>query len=362
MLIPIGVYVPFDRRPFFNCLVVIVAVVIFGLQIAATIQDQPDYVTQEQPDIVAQEAPGIVEQEESGIVEQDKIDLAVEEHFGPMSGFVLRGFGISGLFGHMWLHGGLMHLIGNMLFLWVFGNAVCSKIGNLMYFPVYITLGLAAAFTYIMFSDFPMIGASGAVNGIVGMYLIFFPINDITCFYWFYFSVGTFSLSSFWMILLWFAFDIFGVVSGGGGVAYTAHVGGFMAGVVIAVTFLKLGIVQMEDDERSLLNVFGMSDGRKRKKQKWQHVASGGPDEDAIRRAVEARQMTDQENGYELNYVPEIEVPPSKPRTVEVPASPSDDGYIRFACQCGKKLKMPSIHAGKKGKCPRCQKRILIPG
>lgn len=323
MLIPIGVDVPFDRRPFLNWLVVFATVVFFGLQVAFVFQDQPEV----------------------------------------MDEFLLNGFDLSGFFGHMWIHAGPMHLIGNMLFLWIFGNAVCSKIGNLMYLPVYIMLGLVAAVTFNMFSDMPMLGASGAVNGIVGMYLIFFPLNDITCLWWFgVLFVKEFSLSSFWMILLWLAFDIYGVVSGGGAVAYTAHLGGFFMGILLAVVLLKLGIVEMGDDERSLLEVFGVSLERKQKSGKWEHVPSTGPSEDAIRRAVNARIAADQEDSYRLEYGQGKEVRESKPKAITVPVSPSDDGYIRFLCECGKSLKVSVSFAGKNGKCPRCAKRVQIPG
>jgi len=333
MLIPIGVDVPFDRRPFFNWLVILGCVVVFGLEILAISADGPKAI----------------------------------------DGYLLDGFNFTGLFSHMWLHGGLVHLIGNMLFLWIFGNAVCSKIGNLLYLPVYIFLGLVAAFTYNMFSDFPMLGASGAVNGIVGMYLVFFPLNDITCLWWFgVFFVKQFSLSSFWMILFWLTFDIFGVVIGGGGVAYTAHLGGFFAGIIIAVVLLKLQIVQMEDDERSLLQVFGINLAPKRKSKKREYVAPSGPREEAILRAAMDRKMADQEESYEDNDY-EVNKQPARQKLRfayqqgnyeddEIEADPIDDGYIRFSCECGKRLKVPGSYAGKNGKCPKCGKRVLVPG
>lgn len=334
MLIPIGVDVPFDRRPYINWLVVFATVVVFGLQILAAASGEGE---------------------------------AMREYLLNEKGPYLKG-----LFGHMWIHAGLFHIFGNMLFLWVFGNAVCSKIGNGKYLPVYIFLGLAAALTFDMFSDSPMLGASGAVNGIVGMYLIFFPLNDITCLWWFgVFFVRQFSLSSFWMILFWLAFDIFGVVNGGGAVAYTAHLGGFFAGIIIAVVLLKLQIVQMEDDERSLLQVFGINLAPKRKSKKREYVAPSGPREEAILRAAMDRKEADQENDYEEDY--EMENHPARHAVrfsyqqkdyddEPVEAAVVDDGYIRFSCECGKRLKVPGSYAGKIGKCPKCKSRVLVPG
>ncbi len=162
--------------------------------------------------------------------------------------YLLDGLSIKGLFGHMWLHGGLFHLIGNLIFLWLFGNAVCSKIGNLYYLPVYVVLGLVAGITHLLFSDIPILGASGAINGIVGMYLVFFPENSISCFFWFLFlfwRLFWFSLRSFWMILMWFAFDILGAMRGAGGVAYLAHIGGFVAGVGLAIFMLRTKMIVM---------------------------------------------------------------------------------------------------------------------
>jgi len=333
MLIPIGVDVPFDRRPFLNWLMIILCVVVFGLMVAAVAQDQPEL----------------------------------------FEDFVLDGYTVNGLFGHMWLHGGLGHLIGNMLFLWIFGNAVCSKIGNLMYLPVYIFLGLVAAFTFNIFSDGKAIGASGAVNGIVGMFLVFFPLNDITYFWMIYIRwSGTVSFSSFWAILMWFAFDIYGAASGGIGVAYTAHVGGFLAGVLLAVALLKLRIVVMEDDERSLLEVFGISVAKKSSSEKWEHVAPSGPREEAILRAAMDRKTADREESYEEDDYEISEQPAGQKLRFAYQQENYedssdrvglvDDGYIRFSCECGKKIKVPSSYAGKNGKCPKCKNRVRVPG
>jgi membrane associated rhomboid family serine protease len=154
--------------------------------------------------------------------------------------------------GHVFLHASFMHLIGNMLFLWVFGNAICAKVGNLAYAFVYLGLGVTAAMVHLIIDGRPGIGASGAINGVVGMFLIWYVLNEVSCLYLFGYTNGTFTVSSGWMILLWFAFDIWGAVRGGERVAYWAHVGGFLAGVVLASLLLALGLVKMSGGERSL--------------------------------------------------------------------------------------------------------------
>lgn len=334
MIIPIGVDVPFDRRPFVNWLVVITTVFIFGLQILAAASGEGE---------------------------------AMREYLLNEKGPFLKG-----LFGHMWIHGGILHIFGNMLFLWVFGNAVCSKIGNKMYFPVYILLGLAAAFTYNIFSNNPMLGASGAVNGIVGMYLVFFPLNEITCFYWFYLHIGgTFSLSSFWMVLFWFGFDVLGVVAGGQGVAYTAHLGGLFTGIALAIVLLKFRIVVMEDDERSLLQVFSSDNSKQAEEDRlWELRHSYSQlDRDLYRAENEFEQEVEDEYedenedervaGLQRRFAYQRgeyrEEPAALVETV-------DDAYIRFSCQCGKRIKVPTKYAGKTGKCPKCTTRVQIPG
>lgn len=180
--------------------------------------------------------------------------------------YVLQGWSAKGLFGHIWLHGGLVHLVGNMLFLWLFGNAVCAKIGNGFYVLLYLLFGLVAASVHLLIDGDPAIGASGAVNGVVGMFLVFYPRNDVTC--WFFFGLrgGTFSVSSLWLILLYFILDIVGTIWGGGAVAYAAHVGGFLAGFALACALLVSGRVQMAPEEESFLAILCRSRARKRRR------------------------------------------------------------------------------------------------
>ncbi|MFW6039303.1 MAG: rhomboid family intramembrane serine protease [bacterium] len=168
---------------------------------------------------------------------------------------ILHDWSPTGLVGHVLLHGGPIHLIGNMLFLWVFGNAVCAKIGNLSFPLVYLGLGVCAAAAHLIFDGAPAVGASGAINGIVGMFLVWYPLNHISVFYWFGFYTGIFSVSSGWMIAFWLMWDIFGAATGGGGVAYWAHLGGFAGGAGLAWALLALGWIEMTRSERSLVEV-----------------------------------------------------------------------------------------------------------
>lgn len=169
------------------------------------------------------------------------------DHFEAM---VLRDWNIEGLIGNMFIHAGLYHLIGNMIFLWVFGNAINATVGNIAYPFLYVFLGLCAASTHLLFHGGPAVGASGAINGVIGMALVLYPKNKLKFYYAFFwlfagiFKVGKFEIKAFWMILLWFIFDILGVLIGGGNVAYFAHIGGFAAGIVIAFILTSLNLVE----------------------------------------------------------------------------------------------------------------------
>lgn len=167
--------------------------------------------------------------------------------------FVLQDWNPVGIFGHVFLHAGLFHLLGNMIFLWAFGNAVCAKVGNFNYLILFFVLALASATVHLLFDGRPAIGASGAINGVVGLFLVYFPRNDIRCFWWFFFRFGTFHISSIWMILLWLIFDLWGASGGGGSVAHFAHLGGFAAGVIIGFGSLVFDVVKMTKTECSLL-------------------------------------------------------------------------------------------------------------
>ncbi len=174
-----------------------------------------------------------------------------------VNSLILDGWRPGGLLGHMFIHLDPLHLLGNMIFLWVFGNAVCAKIGNGYYLLAYLALGLLAAAAHNLLDGRPAVGASGAINGVVGLFLILYPLNEISCFYFVFIRGGVFSVSSVWMILFWLAWDLWGAAAGGGNVAYMAHLGGFAGGAGIGVLLLKSGMIEMDRSERSLLQVLG---------------------------------------------------------------------------------------------------------
>ena len=164
-----------------------------------------------------------------------------------------------GWFASTLVHGDIFHWFFNMMFLWIFGNAICSKIGNWRYIGLYLFFTLTAGVFHLLMSDAGAIGASGAINGVIGFYFALYPINQIKMFYWYGLRSGTFQITGYWVILFWLAGDIYGAVNGGGGIAYGAHLGGFIGGMLLAFIFLKLKLVdfQKADNNHLFQKFFG---------------------------------------------------------------------------------------------------------
>jgi len=174
---------------------------------------------------------------------------------------ILDGYSWTGLFGCVLLHVDLFHLIGNMIFLVVFGNALCSNINNGLYLLLFLACALIASVTHVMFDGHPAVGASGAINGVVGATLAMYPKNRVylAWVYWMFmvFRSGLFSLPAAVIFCAWFAYDILGSLIGYGMTAYFAHIGGFLGGLVIGLIALALNVFKLTPyDNASLLDVF----------------------------------------------------------------------------------------------------------
>ncbi len=145
---------------------------------------------------------------------------------------------------HMFLHGGWLHLIGNMWFLWIFGGNVEDSMGHGRFVAFYLLCGLAAAAAQIYVnprSGIPMVGASGAIGGVMGAYILLYPWVQVNMLLFLGFFWKTFSISAVWMLGYWFVVQLIGGVGAigahGGGVAFWAHVGGFVAGALLVLLF-----------------------------------------------------------------------------------------------------------------------------
>jgi membrane associated rhomboid family serine protease len=161
---------------------------------------------------------------------------------------VMAGTGYSTFLTSMFLHEGLMHLAGNMLFLYIFGDNLEDVLGHMRYLGLYVMSGMAAAFLQI-FADpssaLPMIGASGAIAGVMGGYLLLFPRAKMDILFIFVIFFRIIPIPAWIMLAIWFGAQLFSglyYTADGGGVAYWAHAGGFMAGFVLMIpVWLGLG-------------------------------------------------------------------------------------------------------------------------
>jgi membrane associated rhomboid family serine protease len=143
----------------------------------------------------------------------------------------------------MFMHGGWTHIIGNMWFLWIFGNNVEDSMGSFRFAAFYVLCGLAAAAAQI-FSDpasaVPMVGASGAIGGVMGAYVLLFPRVRVHMLIFLGFFITTVAVPAIFMLGYWFAVQLISGVatsSATGGVAFWAHVGGFVAGAALIYVF-----------------------------------------------------------------------------------------------------------------------------
>lgn len=145
----------------------------------------------------------------------------------------------------MFMHGGLLHLGGNLLFLWIFGDNVEDSMGHTRYLIFYVICGVAAALTQAgidPISRIPMIGASGAISGVLGAYLVLHPMATIRTIVMLGFFVTVLHIPAIIVLGLWFAMQFFSATLSAtdvGGVAFWAHVGGFVAGMVLVWPFKK---------------------------------------------------------------------------------------------------------------------------
>lgn len=208
-MFPIRDHNPSERRPFVTWALILVNVVIFLLYY---------------PSMGGDEARLIDFYQQWGLVPQT----------------TLAGDAYHTVLTSMFLHGGWMHLIGNMLFLWIFGDNLEDLMGHAGFALFYLASGAAAAGGQILSdpsSTLPMVGASGAIAGVMGGYLLMFPRARIDVLVILIIFFKVFTIPAWLMLGLWFALQL---VSGlsmdlvGGGVAYWAHAGGFVAGVVLA--------------------------------------------------------------------------------------------------------------------------------
>jgi membrane associated rhomboid family serine protease len=141
----------------------------------------------------------------------------------------------------MFMHGGFMHLIGNMLYMWIFADNIEDNLGHIKFLIFYLLVGIGAAMTQVLMdthSQIPMVGASGAIGGVLGAYLINYPNARVLVLIPFGFFSQLIKIRALYVLGFWFILQF---ISSGGGVAYAAHIGGFVSGMILILFFNKKG-------------------------------------------------------------------------------------------------------------------------
>ncbi len=178
----------------------------------------------------------------AGYLADPRLFVTFLDEYALIPARLAEGEGYETLLTSMFIHAGLLHLGGNMLFLWIFGDNMEEAFGHLGFLLFYLAAGVAAAFAQIAMdpqSTVPMVGASGAVAGVLGGYLLMFPKARVDILVIFILFVGLVALPAWLVLGVWFAIQLAGSAAQygteGGGVAFAAHAGGFVAGLALTI-------------------------------------------------------------------------------------------------------------------------------
>lgn len=258
MLFPYNVDVPMKHVPWANWGVIALTTFISFAIFSGW--DPRDYLSGPQPSLPDFNSPDKFPSEEWA-----NLQKYMEERQIPPLALNPKKFSVEQLFSCTLVHADFLHLFGNMLFLFVFGNAVNGKLGHLPYLLIYLaSAALASCAWLVLGNGIPAVGASGAIMGIVGAFLIFFPRNDVQVFFLNIFlaraGLYSFTVASWLLILIYLGFDLYGSIRGGDGVANVAHLGGALAGIILAILWLGFGWTESERGEENLLQMLGFSE------------------------------------------------------------------------------------------------------
>lgn len=254
MFLPYKVDVPMSRWPIANWALMGFTIVISILMFAPL----NDWAEQQDP------AEFSVLLDKLGV--QQTPEPSIVDHFLLQPGNVKP----TQLVGSVLIHADFFHLAGNMLFLFVFGNAINAKLGHWQYLALYFGIGIIEGLVWLAVGPGnPALGASGAIMGVIGAFLLLYPRNDVSVFYWWgVWARGSFELSAMWLIAIYVAFDVWGMIfSQGAGVGYLAHVAGFLTGAIALAVIIKMGWVTSTSYEENLLQVWGITPSKAVKKQ-----------------------------------------------------------------------------------------------
>jgi membrane associated rhomboid family serine protease len=257
MAIPYKVDVAMVRMPIANW-------VLIGLTVIISVQS----LVREKPRLGVTPPPNLTHQvQDLELVHETEPPFPLGLHRGP-------SFALWQLFTNVLVHADPLHLIGNMFFLFLFGNAINAKLGHLWYVGLYFLFGAIAGLGWLLLSTGEaVVGASGAISGMIGMFLVYYPRNDVALlrlgFIEWHFLPD--AVSAGWLIVFYMVCDLWGMIAADDGVAYISHVLGTVCGIGIAWALLRLRLVDTPYGEENLFQVFGweaVSRRPRRKKKK----------------------------------------------------------------------------------------------
>jgi membrane associated rhomboid family serine protease len=269
MLVPYNVDVPMARVPIANWVLIGVTCLVSLAAFLYANQNHADRDLERQLERAVQRGD---EKEIERL--EDEIDKRQEEAIPPLSLRWDRGVFLW-LFTYQFVHGDVFHLLGNMIFLFVFGNAVNAKLGHWQFLVAYLLLGVLAGLAFLPLSGGrPIVGASGAIMGVVGLFVVLFPRNDVQIFYWFgLIWAGVTRIAAYWVVLFFVAGDLVGALfDHSGPVAYAAHLIGAAGGFALGIFLVKTRAVRSTRYEENLLECLGYQRKAERRRKKAKKV------------------------------------------------------------------------------------------
>jgi len=285
-----------------------------------------------------------------------------------------RRLGLGGTSGfgavtYLFVHADLAHLIGNMLALWLFGNAICARVGGGRYLPLYVALGAAAGGVHLLFADGVTIGASAAINGLVGLFLVFNPRARVSILVgWLLPPVfRTVAIRGTWFIGVWVIWDLVGALTGSRGIAYDAHLAGFLLGAAVGLGALRLRLVRLDPLERSLPDLLGW---RWRSRPSATERAAIVP-EAALAPADEPRRAA----RFRLPRAGALSAPKPAARRrtlLRATMAPSatadateglhrDPQFVTLICSCGERTEISRVFVTEGLRCQHCRAPLALP-
>jgi membrane associated rhomboid family serine protease len=250
MLVPYNVDVPMERLPYANWALVTITILItlFNWIPKHKHKTHAETTPQERREKEEFERDDQREEEDSQLDEAGPLALHRDAigWWQPLS--------------YAFVHGDILHIVGNMIFLFVFGNAINAKIGHLPFLSLYFSLAIFTGVMWLFFGGEgpPLVGASGAIMGTVGVFLVLYPRNDVQIFYLGLGGAGFFAISSYWLIALAMLSDLLGTLGlKASRIAYVCHLSGELVGVAIGLGLVLLHMVATSEWEENILQSLG---------------------------------------------------------------------------------------------------------